>query len=83
MCGGVSSDGLDKIEWRFQDPEKVKRIEKMAIDHEKRVEETARVLQQKHRLEESSTNSMPEAPNSTDYSHIASRQVSTTYRDAF
>ena len=52
MCGGVSSDGLDKIEGWFQDPEKVKRIEKMVIDHEKRVEETARTLQQKHRLEE-------------------------------
>lgn len=52
MCGGVSSDGLDKIEGWFQDPEKVKRIEKMVIDHEKRVEETARTLQQKHCLEE-------------------------------
>lgn len=52
MCGGVSSDGLDKIEELFQDPEKVKRIEKMVRDHEKRVEETARALQQKHRLEE-------------------------------
>ena len=52
MCGGVSSDGLDKIEELFQDSEKVKRIEKMVRDHEKRVEETARALQQKHRLEE-------------------------------
>lgn len=52
MCGGVSSDGLDKIEELFQDPEKVKHIEKMVRDHEKRVEETAHALQQKHRLEE-------------------------------
>lgn len=52
MCGGVSSEGLDKIEEWFQDPEKVKRIEKMVIDHQNRVEETARALQQKHRLEE-------------------------------
>lgn len=52
MCGGISSDGLDKIERWFQDPEKVKHIEKMVRDHEKRVEETARTLQQKHRLEE-------------------------------
>ena len=52
MCGGVSSDGLDKIEELFQDSEKVKRIEKMVRDHEKRVDETARALQQKHRLEE-------------------------------
>lgn len=52
MCGGVSSEGLDKIEGWFQDPEKVKRIEKMVIDHQNRVEETARALQQKHRLEE-------------------------------
>lgn len=52
MCGGVSSEGLDKIEEWFQDPEKVKHIEKMVIDHQKRVEETARALQQKHRLEE-------------------------------
>lgn len=52
MCGGISSEGLDKIEGWFQDPEKVKRIEKMVLDHQKRVEETARALQQKHRLEE-------------------------------
>lgn len=52
MCGGVSSEGLDKIEEWFQDPEKVKRIEKMVIDHQNRVEETVRTLQQKHRLEE-------------------------------
>ena len=52
MCGGVSSEGLDKIEEWFQDPEKVKRIEKMVIDHQNRVKETARALQQKHRLEE-------------------------------
>lgn len=52
MCGGISSEGLDKIEGWFQDPEKVKRIEKMVIDHQKRVQETARALQQKHRLEE-------------------------------
>lgn len=52
MCGGVSSEGLDKIEEWFQDPEKVKHIEKMVIEHQNRVEETARALQQKHRLEE-------------------------------
>lgn len=52
MCGGVSSEGLDKIEEWFQDPEKVKHIEKMVIDHQNRVEETARTLQQKYRLEE-------------------------------
>lgn len=52
MCGGVSSEGLDKIEEWFQDPEKVKHIEKMVIEHQNRVEETARTLQQKHRLEE-------------------------------
>ena len=52
MCGGVSSEGLDKIEEWFQDPEKVKRIEKMVIDHQNRVDETVRTLQQKHRLEE-------------------------------
>lgn len=52
MCGGVSSEGLDKIEEWFQDPEKVKRIEKMVIDHQNRAKETARALQQKHRLEE-------------------------------
>lgn len=52
MCGGVSSEELDKIEEWFQDPEKVKHIEEMVIDHQNRVEETARTLQQKHRLEE-------------------------------
>lgn len=52
MCGGVSSEGLDKVEEWFQDPEKVKRIEKEVRDYQTRVQETARALQQKHRLEE-------------------------------
>ena len=52
MYGGVDSQGLDRVESRFQDPERVKIIEKKVKDHEKRVEETARALQQHHRLEE-------------------------------
>lgn len=52
MYGGVDSEGLDSVESRFQDPERVKIIEKKVRDHEKRVEETARALQQKQRLEE-------------------------------
>lgn len=52
MYGGVDPEGLDSVESRFQDPERVKIIEKKVRDHEKRVEETARALQQKQGLEE-------------------------------
>lgn len=52
MHNGVTSEGLDKIEEWFQDPEMVKQIEKEVRDYQTRVEETARALQQKHRLEE-------------------------------
>lgn len=52
MHNGVTSEGLDKIEEWFQDPEMVKQIEKEVRDYQTRVQETARALQQKHRLEE-------------------------------
>lgn len=52
MHNGVTSEGLDKIEEWFQDPEMVKQIEKEVRDYQTRVEETARALQQKYRLEE-------------------------------
>ncbi len=52
MHNGVTSEGLDKIEEWFQDPEMVKQIEKKVRDYQTRVQETARALQQKHRLEE-------------------------------
>lgn len=52
MYNGVNSEGLDSIESWFQDPEMVKNIEHEVREYQKRVEETARALQQKHRLEE-------------------------------
>lgn len=52
MHNGVTSEGLDKIEEWFQDPEMVKQIENEVRDYQTRVQETARTLQQKHRLEE-------------------------------
>lgn len=52
MYNGVNSEGLDSIESWFQDPEMVKQIEKDVRDYQTRVQETARALQQKHRLEE-------------------------------
>lgn len=52
MNGGVTSTGLDSIESWFRDPDKVKIIESKVRDYEERVQETARALDQKHRLEE-------------------------------
>ena len=52
MNGGVTSAGLDSIESWFRDPDKVKIIESEVRDYEERVQETARALDQKHRLEE-------------------------------
>ena len=52
MNGGVNSEGLDSIQSWFRDPERVKQIEQEVKDYEDRVQETARALDQKHRLEE-------------------------------
>ena len=52
MHGGVGSEGLDSIESWFCDPERVKHIEKEVKAYEDRVQETARALDQKQRLEE-------------------------------
>ena len=52
MHNGVTSEGLDSIESWFGDPERVKVIEKEVREYENRVQETARALQQKYRLEE-------------------------------
>lgn len=52
MCGGISPEGLDSIESWFQNPDMVKRIEKDVREYQDRVQETARTLQQKERLEE-------------------------------
>ena len=52
MHNGVNSVGLDSIESWFRDPDKVKIIESEVRDYEERVQETARALDQKHRLEE-------------------------------
>lgn len=52
MHGGVGSEGLDSIESWFSDPKRVKQIEAEVRTYENRVQETARALDQKHRLEE-------------------------------
>ena len=52
MHNGVNSAGLDSIESWFRDPDKVKIIESEVRDYEERVQETARALDQKLRLEE-------------------------------
>ena len=49
MHNGVNSVGLDSIESRFRDPDKVKIIESEVRDYEERVQETARAIEQKHR----------------------------------
>lgn len=52
MHGGVNSEGLDSIQSWFRDPERVKQIESEVKAYEDRVQETARALDQKQRLEE-------------------------------
>lgn len=52
MHGGVGPEGLDSIESWFRDPERVKQIEGEVKAYEERVQETARALEQKYRLEE-------------------------------
>lgn len=52
MHGGVGTKGLDSIESWFRDPERVKQIESEVKAYEDRVQETARALDQKQRLEE-------------------------------
>jgi hypothetical protein len=52
MNGGVGTVGLDSIESWFNDPKKVKQIDAEVRAYEERMQETARVLDQKHRLEE-------------------------------
>jgi len=54
MHGGVNSEGLDSIQSWFRDPERVKQIEDEVKAYEDRVQETARALDQKQRLEEKS-----------------------------
>lgn len=52
MYNGINSVGLDSIESWFRDPDKVRIIESEVRTYEERVQETARALDQKHRLEE-------------------------------
>lgn len=52
MNGGINSEGLDSIQRWFRDPKRVKKIEQEVKDYENRVQETARALDQKQRLEE-------------------------------
>lgn len=52
MHGGINSEGLDSIQSWFSDPERVKQIESEVKAYEDRVQETARALDQKQRLEE-------------------------------
>lgn len=51
MHNGINSVGLDSIESWFHDPDKVRIIESEVRDYEERVQETARALDQKYRLE--------------------------------
>lgn len=50
MHGGISQEGLDTIEAWFQDPEKVAFWEGQVREHEQRVAETARAIQNRDRL---------------------------------
>ncbi len=52
MHNGVTSEGIDSIESWFHNPEHAKQIEEEVKQYEERVQETARALDQKHRLEE-------------------------------
>ena len=52
MHGGVNSEGLDSIQSWFRDPERVEQIESEVKAYEDRVQETARALDQKQRLEQ-------------------------------
>lgn len=52
MNGGVGPEGLDSIESWFNNPKTVRQIESEVRDYENRVQETARTLEQKQRLEE-------------------------------
>lgn len=52
MYNGVNSEGLDSIESWFQNHAMIEQIENEVREYQKRVDETARALQQKHRLEE-------------------------------
>lgn len=52
MNGGINSEGLDSIQSWFREPDRVKQIESEVKAYEDRVQETARALDQKQRLEE-------------------------------
>ncbi len=62
MHNGINSVGLDIIETWFHDPDKVRIIESEVRAYEKRVDETARAIEQKHRLEQkiNELNSQPQ-----------------------
>jgi len=64
MNGGVTSAGLDSIESWFRNPDKVRIIESEVRAYEERVEETARALDQKHRLEQKINELNSQAQNS-------------------
>lgn len=52
MHNGVTSEGLDSIESWFSNPDYAKQIETEVREYETRVQETARTLEQRHRLDE-------------------------------
>lgn len=52
MHGGVNSEGLDSIESWFRNPDHAKQIEAEVREYENRVQETARTLEQRQRLDE-------------------------------
>ncbi len=62
MHNGINSVGLDSIESWFRDPDKVRIIESEVRAYEERVQETARALNQKYRLEQkiNELNSQPQ-----------------------
>ena len=64
MHNGINSVGLDSVESWFHDPDKVRIIESEVRAYEKRVEETARALDQKYRLEQKINELNSQTPNS-------------------
>lgn len=52
MHGGVNAEGLDSIESWFRNPDHAKQIEAEVREYEDRVQETARTLEQRYRLDE-------------------------------
>lgn len=63
MHGGVDSEGLDSIESWFRNPAHAKQIEAEVREYENCVQETARTLEQRHRLDEKLNELNGKSPN--------------------